>query len=123
VRLPHRFPFRFVERGDQGTARVLLSANDFWSRGTVPRGAGLWIETMAQAAALTLTEPDSDEHPDERVLAGVENLTLDREPAAGVAVTISLRLEARFGAVARVAATAADDEGPFARATLVLVRR
>lgn len=123
MRLPHRFPFRFVDRGDDGTARVLLSANDFWSRGAAARGAGLWIETMAQAAALVLAEPASEEGPEGRVLAGVEDLTLDREPVAGAAVTISLRLEARFGAVARVAATAADDEGPFARAALLLVRR
>ncbi len=123
MRLPHRFPFQLVDRDAGGTARVLLSANDFWSRGAVSRGAGLWIETMAQAAALVLEEPAADGGAESRVLAGVEKLRIDREPAAGATVTITLQLEAQFGPVVRVAAHAADSEGPFGRATLLLVRR
>ncbi|MCB1007384.1 MAG: hypothetical protein KDB94_00680 [Acidobacteria bacterium] len=122
MRLPHAFPFRLVERPRDGEAVVGLSANDFWSRGPGPRGAGLWLEAMAQAAALLLENPDGDGEG-EKVLAGVEGFRLLREPEIGGVYRFSVRLEARFGAVIRIAGSAADERGAVAEGVLLLVGR
>ena len=122
MRLPHAFPSRLVERPRDGEAVVGLSANDFWSRGPEPRGAGLWLEAMAQAAALLLENPDG-EGEGEKALAGVEGFRLLREPEIGGVYRFSVRLEARFGAVIRIAGSAADERGAVAEGVLLLVGR
>lgn len=121
MRLPHGFPFRLVDRRAGERARVLLSANDFWSRGSEARGLALWVEAMAQAAALLLQQP-GEEPGGELSLAGIEGARLERLPRPGDEVTIEVCLEARFGKVTRVAARIADGRGDVARATLLLAR-
>lgn len=123
MRLPHEFPFRFVDRPCAGHAVVALSANEFWSRGPAERGAGLWLEAMAQAAALTLDDPQAPGAGGEMALAGAEGLQVHRFPMAGTVVRISARLEGRFGSVARIVAVAEDSEGTVAEGVLLLVGR
>jgi len=119
VRLPHEFPFRLVDRPQAGVARVAVSANEFWDRGLAARGAGLWLEAMAQSAALTLEGAGAG--AGRMALAGVERFLVHRSPAAGELVHISARLEAGFGPVVRVAAIAEDSEGTVAEGVLLLV--
>jgi len=120
VRLPHEFPFRLVDRPQGGVARVAVSANEFWDRGLAARGAGLWLEAMAQSAALTL-EGAGAGGAGQMALAGVERFLVHRSPAAGDLVHISARLEGGFGPVVRVAAVAEDSEGAIAEGFLLLV--
>jgi len=120
VRLPHEFPFRLVDRPSDGEAIVGISANDFWSRGPAPRGAGLWLEALAQAAAVLLEDPGAGRGGEQKALAGVESFRLLRQPRIGGTYRVTVRLESRFGAVVRVAASASDEQGVVAEGVLLL---
>jgi nicotinate-nucleotide pyrophosphorylase len=79
----------------------------------------LWIEILAQAAALTLAEGDSS--TDRLVLAGVERFELLKEPGPGAGVRVAAELMARLGSVVKVRAEARRDDGVVvARGELLL---
>ena len=118
--LPHRFPFRLVDRrGD--SARVLVSANAFWSRGASTLELPLLVEAAAQAAAELLPSSAEEER---LVLAALSECELKRAPRAGEAIEIEVAIAARLGSAVRVDATirATDPSAEIARLTLTLAR-
>jgi hypothetical protein len=73
---------------------------------------------MAQAAALLLQASGEGER--QLSLAGFEGIECDRAPSAGDRLEIEVRLEARFGAVLRVAAVVRSEGEAIARGSLLL---
>jgi hypothetical protein len=129
--LPHRFPFRFVDRVADGRGVVRLSAGSTWSRGT-GGPAVLWlVEAVAQCAA-ELLSPPSPPAADGRdvapgagplVLAAVEGAHLEPPPCDGESLEIEVRLEARWGGLIRVLGVVRGDRGTSGEVRLVLSRR
>jgi len=121
VPLPHRFPFRLVDRRGDG-ARALLSADSFWLRGGRALDLPLLAEAAAQAAAELL--PESASNGEEMVLAALSECELKRQPRAGETLEFELSIAARFGSTVRVDATirATDPSAEVARMTLTLAR-
>ena len=120
--LPHRFPFRWIERVGEGRARALLSANSTWLRGAAPLPASFLAELVAQAAALLLEDPADDPGaPRERWLAGIERLEMRRTVHAGDLLEISVVAGRRFGSTMRVEGLVAIDGETVAEVALLLV--
>ena len=117
--LPHRFPFRIVDRAGERSAALRLSAGDWWLRGAARSPIGLLVEAAAQASALLLA-PDGAGEPSSLYLAGIEDATIDELPAAGETIEIEARIEARLGRVTRVAARLLASGREAGRATLLL---
>ena len=115
--LPHRFPFRLVDRSGDAV-RVAITADAYWLRGAESFGLPFLIEAAAQAAAL-LAAPAGEALDDLR-LAGVSACELKRPICAGEILDLELALEARRGAIARVGATVSSAGEEVARLTLTL---
>ena len=83
-----------------GRARVRLSGGGFWSRGEAGPPPTLAVEILAQAAAELL---GAEEGVVPGFLAGVEEAVWAGEPpAAGDELSVTVRLEARLGPVAKL---------------------
>lgn len=118
MRLPHRFPFRLVDREDDGRALLRATAGAWWGRGGGDLTLPLLVEAVAQSAALLLGPEDG---PGERMaLAAVEAANLDRRPAPGETVEIRVRLETRLGRLVRVRGELTADGEEIGAATVVL---
>ena len=118
MELPHRFPFRLMDRVGPGVARVELSAGSYWSRGDASLPTAFCAEMVAQAAALLLDEPGAE--PRERWLAGIDRVELSRPLRAGESLQIRVRREASYGAIVKVAGEIYCDSEKVAEATLLL---
>lgn len=118
MNLPHRFPFRFVDREVDGTAVVRLTAGGWWGRD--PRGLtlSLLVEAVAQAAALVLGPREVS--GERMALAAIESARLDRSPRPGETLEIRLRLETRLGRLVRVRGELTGDGRELGAATVVL---
>lgn len=117
--LPHRFPFRLVDRREGERARVALSGGAFWSRGgerALPES--LLVEVFAQAAAAVLAGRGAPSG--QGYLAGVEGMQIARLPEPGERVLVDVRLVAGFGRLAKVEAELTCDDERLASATLLL---
>jgi predicted hotdog family 3-hydroxylacyl-ACP dehydratase len=101
LKLPHRFPFRWVECRAGGVARAAVSANSTWQRGDTPIPAAFLAELVAQAAAVLLADPEERE-PRQRWLAGIEKLEMHRTLHAGDLLEIAVAPGRRFGNAIRV---------------------
>jgi len=115
--LPHRFPFLLVDRTDS-SVRLRLTAGAWWLRGAATLELPLLVEAAAQAAAL-LAAPEGGTMNDLR-LAGLSGCELLRPVAVGESLEFEVSLQARIGAVVRVAATARAAGDEVARLTLTL---
>ncbi len=113
--LPHKYPFRFVDRTVErtgaggGRATAVLSAGS-WGAGSGPLPAGLVAELMAQAALLL-----SGAGPEPvlgGVLAGLAGVVVERAPEPGDALTVRVAVAGRVGSVVKfdAAVLAADGE-------------
>ncbi len=121
MELPHRFPFRFVDRTGRDSVRLELTANGFWLRGVAPFPAALCAELIAQAAAVLLAgEAPPEGGGRELWLAGIEGLELERELAAGETLEVRVRPEARFGRMMKVAGEIYSGAERVGRASLLL---
>ncbi len=103
MNLPHRFPFRFVDRVADGRGVVRLTAGAFWTPGSDAWPIGWLVEAAAQSAALLLS-PESGVAPENLFLAAIDEAEMLRLPGPGETVEIEIRLEARFGRLIRIRA-------------------
>lgn len=101
--LPHRFPFRWIDRAGPGLARLELTTNSTWLRDGTALPAPFCAEVVAQAAALLLEDPSDREPRRERWLAGIESLTLSRPLLGGESLEVRVRAGARYGGIVKVA--------------------
>ena len=86
MNLPHRFPFRWIDRPRGGRARLAWTAAAYWHRENPLAPVGWVAEAMAQAAALLLGDPEA---PSRRLaLAGLEGVECLRAPVAGEVLEI-----------------------------------
>jgi hypothetical protein len=124
MELPHRFPFRWLDRSGSGVARLELSANSYWLRGAKALPTAFCAEIVAQAAARLLEDQEvGGAEPGQRWLAGIERLELVRPLLAGEHLEVRVRPEARFGRIVKVVGEiwAADGEPErLCAATLLL---
>jgi 3-hydroxymyristoyl/3-hydroxydecanoyl-(acyl carrier protein) dehydratase len=118
VDLPHRFPFRWIDRPSGGRARLAWTAAAYWHREDPLAPVGWVAEAMAQAAALTLGDPAAASR--RLSLAGLEGIECLRAPLAGEILEIEVRLEGRWGGVLRVAAEVTAGGAVVARGALLL---
>ena len=105
ARLPHAYPFRFVEKvlssGDRGSGTVAARVTS----GGRATAAGEWASPMLLAEAIAqaaLALQNGEEETQRRgFLAGIDGLEFSRVPRAGESLEIDVRLTARFGAIVR----------------------
>jgi len=100
LNLPHRFPFRLVDRAIDGRAALCATSGAWWARGGEGLGLPLLVEAVAQSAALLLGPEGAT--GDRMALAAVEEAQIARAPGAGEVVEIRVRLETRLGHLVRV---------------------
>jgi 3-hydroxymyristoyl/3-hydroxydecanoyl-(acyl carrier protein) dehydratase len=117
VPLPHRFPFRLVDRRVGESAVVAWTAGAYWWTDAGPP-VGWLAEAMAQAAALLLAEPSVQET--RLALAGLDGVECNRLPVAGEILLIEVKLAARLGPVIKVSAVVRADGEPIATGALLL---
>jgi 3-hydroxymyristoyl/3-hydroxydecanoyl-(acyl carrier protein) dehydratase len=98
--MPHRFPFRLVDRAETGVrspaAVVLPSAGAFLTRGR-PWSATLVAEALAQAILLVDRPPGGGELR----LLGLDRVELHRELAAGDRLEVEVGEARTYGALRR----------------------
>ena len=117
--LPHRFPFRWIERTGEGSARFLVSADSTWMRGDAVLPTPFLAEMVAQAAAVVLQTPESGAR--ERWLGGIDRLEMSRTVRAGDVLEILVVAGRRFGGAVQVAGTISCEGEPIGEALLLLV--
>jgi 3-hydroxymyristoyl/3-hydroxydecanoyl-(acyl carrier protein) dehydratase len=123
LNLPHRYPFRFVDRVADGRAVVRLSAGSTWSRGSGGSPVFWLVEAVAQSAAALMAPPvgdapDSTEAP--LVLVAVEQARFSTDPADGESLEIRIQLRGRWGRLIRVHGDLRGDRGASGEVELVL---
>ncbi len=119
MRLPHTFPFRFVDRASDERAVVRVSADSWWSRGaTAHLSVTLLAEAVAQSAALLLA-PDETE-PRRLVLAAIERASVVLAPAPGDDCDIRVEVLNRFGGLVRVRGIVRVERAEVGEAIVVL---
>lgn len=119
MNLPHRHPFRFVDRTADGRALLRVSANGVWSRGSSATPAGWLVEAVAQSAAILLA-PGTEGGETRLALAAIESAEMTRTPEPGETVEIEVSLETRWGALVRVRGQLTIDGAPVGSAIVVL---
>lgn len=122
MNLPHRFPFRWIERSGEGRARVSVSANSTWLRGAAAVPTPFLAELVAQAAALLLEDPAAEAGgARQRWLAGIERLEMRRPVHAGDLLEVAVVAGRRFGSTMRVEGVISSDGETVAEVVLLLV--
>ena len=119
MNLPHRFPFRWIERTAEGVGRVVVTANSTWLRGDTPVPAPFFAELVAQTAAVLLQGPDSEAQ--QRWLAGIDRLEMYRTVHAGEVLEISVSAGRRFGNALQVNGVISSGGKRIGEAVLLLV--
>lgn len=119
--LPHRFPFRWLDRETGDVASALISANGYWTRD----GGGLPLpfcaELLAQGAAILLRRPGGEEAARSMRLASIERLTASSLPEAGDVIEVRMGEARAFGGLTRISGTLSRRGEPIAEGVLVLV--
>jgi 3-hydroxymyristoyl/3-hydroxydecanoyl-(acyl carrier protein) dehydratase len=118
VELPHRYPFRLMDRVGPDRVRFELSGGSFWLRGDRSLPSAFCAEIVAQAAASLLAGPE--ESARERWLAGIDRLELRRPLRAGEQLEVRVRSEARFAGITKISGEIFAGDGKVAEATLLL---
>jgi 3-hydroxyacyl-[acyl-carrier-protein] dehydratase len=119
LNLPHRHPFRLVDRTADGRALLRVSANSVWSRGSSATPAVWLVEAVAQSAAILLA-PGTEAGERRLALAAIESAEMTRAPEPGETVEIEVSLENRWGALVRVRGQLTVDGAPVGSAIVVL---
>jgi 3-hydroxymyristoyl/3-hydroxydecanoyl-(acyl carrier protein) dehydratase len=119
LKLPHRYPFRFIDRTTDGRALLRLTANGAWSRGCGGAPVAWLVEAIAQGAALVLA-PEGAGEERRLALAAIEEARPERPPEPGETVEVEVSLEARWGALVRVRGRLSLDGTPLGGAVVVL---
>jgi 3-hydroxymyristoyl/3-hydroxydecanoyl-(acyl carrier protein) dehydratase len=119
LELPHRFPFRWLERTGESSGRFLVSANSTWLRGGAALPTPFLAEMVAQTAAVVLQAPESGSR--ERWLGGIDRLEINRAVQAGDVLEILVVAGRRFGSAVQVAGTISRDGETIGEALLLLV--
>ena len=113
--LPHRYPFRLVDTGPDGSVVVALSLGSPRLQAGAPLPLGLAIEILAQASHVLLGGGD------QVFLGGVEGARLLAPCNAGDRLQARAEPAGAFGGMFRVAAALERDGQRVAEATLILV--
>ena len=126
MNLPHGFPFRWIDRAADGSARVLVTANSTWLRGDTPVPTAFLAELVAQAAAVLLAVPGESVEAQggaagQRWLAGIDRLELRRPARAGDLLEIAVVGGRRFGNAMRVEGIVSAEGAVVAEVVLLLV--
>ena len=100
MELPHRFPFRWLDRIGADAVRIELTGGSFWLRGEGALPAPFCAEIVAQAAAALLGGPGGS--PRRRWLAGIDRLEVSRPLRAGERLEVRVRPEKGFGGIVKV---------------------
>jgi 3-hydroxymyristoyl/3-hydroxydecanoyl-(acyl carrier protein) dehydratase len=119
LNLPHRYPFRLVDRLADGRVVVRPTASAFWTRGAEAAPVAWLVEAVAQGAAVVLA-PEDDQGERRLALAAVEGAEFTRPPAPGETLEVRVALEARLGALVRVRGEVWADGRPLGTAIVVL---
>jgi len=119
LNLPHRYPFRWLERAGEGVARVVVTANSTWLRGSAALPTPFIAELVAQTAAVLLRDPESE--PRQRWLAGIDRLEMHRTVHAGDVLEISVTAGRRFGNTLQVEGVITSRGERIGEALLLLV--
>lgn len=127
-RLPHGYPFRFVDvvlrekdpASRSGTVTARVSANGRGAMGESWATPLLLAEALAQSALLL--EGGDAEIGRRGFLAGIEGFEAKRAPRAGETLRVEVRLAGRFGAIARFEGEIHADEAPIARGAIIVRR-
>lgn len=125
-RLPHGYPFRFVESAvsrsgaSSGRVRAAVTAS-----GRRTDGAALTPLTLAEmiAQAALLLSGDDPEAAKGGFLAGISDLEIERLPEAGDRLDIDVTLAAHLGPVVKFDGIIRDDAGGTVARGSVTVRR
>jgi len=120
LNLPHRYPFRFVDRVVDGRGWVRLTANSARGRAGDGWNVAWLVEAIAQAAALVLADGEPGAAGGELVLAAVDQAELTAAPDPGATLEVAVRLEGRFGRLSRIRGEVRQDGRPIGKAALVL---
>ena len=113
MELPHRYPFRWLDRVGTDAVRVELTADSFWLRGEAALPPAFCAEIVAQAAAALLEKGEIAAR--QRWLAGIDRLELLRPLRAGERLEVRVRPEGSFGGIVKVVGEIFSD-GPGAAA-------
>lgn len=119
--LPHRYPFRLIDRWRPDRAVFGVTVAGYWNRGAEPLSPAWIAEAMAQAAAVLLEPPAGESGS--LVLAGLEGVTLEVPILPGAAIEIEVALGPRLGGLVRVEAVARLEGRQVARGNLTLSAR
>lgn len=124
--LPHAFPFRFVDRvvertgAESGRVRAVVSAGGRGASGGHLAGP-LVGELMAQSALLLSgTDPELGRTG---FLAGLSDVSVERAPVPGDALTVDVAITGRLGAVVKFEASVHDAGGARIAGGTFTVRR
>ncbi len=115
--LPHRFPFRLVDRSDGtrvgGQVTVVVSAGGFYARGS-GWSVGLVAEALAQAIALL----HGCRSAGQVRLAALHSVRLFQEVSPGDRLHIDIHEDVRMGGLRRFSCRALRAGAPVAEATV-----
>ncbi len=103
--LPHRFPFRLVERAERterGTIAVLLGTAGGFLTGVVPWPVTLVAEALAQSILLVAPPQQRDSLR----LVGMSKVALSQPISAGDRIEVAVEEVASLGAMRRFACRA-----------------
>ena len=101
MELPHRFPFRWIDRSGPESVRVELAGDSYWLRNGAALPPAFCAEVVAQAAARLLDAGGTETR--QRWLAGIDRLELTGELRAGDELEVRVRPEVSYGPIVRVA--------------------
>lgn len=119
--LPHRFPFRWLERGADDVALASISADGYWTRGARRLPLAFCAELLAQGAALLLRRPDGKAPPTHSLrLAAIERLSASSLPEPGDVIEVRVAEARAFGGLTRVSGTLSRRGEPIVEGVLVL---
>jgi UDP-N-acetylglucosamine acyltransferase len=129
-RFAYRYPVPLVDavvshdRGRSLEAVKAVTVSEDFFQGHFPgqpvMPGVLMIESLAQAAAILLLERDGEPGDARASLRGVDGVKFRRQIVPGDRVTLSVKLLAERGPIARVAAQASVEDQLVAEATLVM---
>ena len=103
--LPQAYPFRLLDRREDGTVVLSITCGASWLRGASELPAALAVEALAQAAIVALAPAkDGDGHPEGTggLLAGIDSVRFHAPLAAGDRLEARASLLGRLGPLVKV---------------------
>jgi 3-hydroxymyristoyl/3-hydroxydecanoyl-(acyl carrier protein) dehydratase len=102
--LPHAYPFRLLDRREDGTVVLSITSGAPWLRGAAELPAALAVEALAQAAIVALAPANGEESPQAigGLLAGIDAVRFHAPLAAGDRLEARAELLGRLGPLVKV---------------------